>query len=140
MATTDKLTNALVAILEASKPDESITVADARKLGEISLPTVAVDVSPPERHSLAIPGVMKCPFEIVLRCHGGDDETRETLAAWADVIERQINDPADIRDAITSKATGLNCDYCQIAPPFTRWEDTTLEIVFTGGAWIVRTA
>ena len=54
--TTDKLTNALIAILEPVKPDASITVADARRLEEIDLPTIAVDVGDPEKHSLALPG------------------------------------------------------------------------------------
>jgi hypothetical protein len=37
--TTDKLTNALIAILEPIKPDASITVVDARAIAEIDLPT-----------------------------------------------------------------------------------------------------
>ena len=85
--TTDKLTNALIAILEPIKPDASITVVDARAMSGIDLPTIAVDVGDPERHSLAMPGIMKCPVDIALRCHSGDGETRATLKTWADTIE-----------------------------------------------------
>jgi len=89
--TTDKLANALIALLEPVKPDASITVVDARAQADIDLPTIAIDVGEPERHSLAIPGVMKCPVEITLRAHSGDGVTRDTLKTWADTIEKAIN-------------------------------------------------
>jgi hypothetical protein len=104
------------------------------------LPTIAVDVQEPERHSLAIPGVMKCPVEITLRVHPGDGETRATLKTWADDIERLLNDPAGTRDAITYSGLGVQCDYFQIHGGSTDWEETTFEARFSAEAWIVRTA
>ena len=138
--TTDKLTNALIAILEPVKPDASITVVDARGIDEIDLPTIAVDVGDPERHSLAMPGVMKCSVEITLRAHTGDGETRATLKTWADTIERAINGTTVVRDAISNSGLGLQCDYFQMDGGSTRWEDTTFEATFTAEAWIVRTS
>jgi hypothetical protein len=138
--TTDKLTNALIAILDPVKPDASITVVDARNIAEIDLPTIAVDVGEPERHSLAIPGVMKCPVDITLRAHSGDGVTRATLKTWADTIEKAINGTSTIRDSITASGLGVQCDYFQMNGGSTRWEETTFEAVFTAEAWIVRTA
>ncbi len=138
--TTDKLTNALIAILEPIKPDASITVVDARAMSAIDLPTIAVDVGDPERHSLAIPGVMKCPVDIVLRCHSGDGETRATLNTWADTIEKAINGPNVTRDAITNSGLGIQCDFFQLNGGSTRWEDTTFEAAFSAEAWVVRTS
>ena len=138
--TTDKLTNALIAILEPVKPDASITVVDARGLEEIDLPTIAVDVGDPEKHSLALPGVMKCQVEITLRAHSGDDASRATLKTWADAIEKAINSPSEIRDAISNSGLGVQCDHFQMDGGSTRWEDTTFEATFTAEAWIVRTS
>lgn len=101
---------------------------------------IAVDVADPERHSLAIPGVMKCPVTITLRAHSGDDATRDDLTDWADAIEALINDPAEIRDAITAAVDGLQCDYFKIDGGSTNWEETTFEATFSAEAWIVRTA
>lgn len=138
--TTDKLTNALIAILNAAKPDEGIAVVDARAQDEIAFPLIAVSVEQPERHSLAIPGVMKCPVEITLRAHPGDGETRDTLKTWADDMERMLNDPSSVRDSITLQGLGVQCDYFQLDGGSTRWEETTFEATFTAEAWIVRTA
>ena len=138
--TTDKLTNALIAILEPVKPDASITVVDARAMDDIDLPTIAVDVGDPERHSLALPGVMKCPVEITLRCHSGDGETRATLKTWADTIERNINGTANVASLISGTGLGVQCDFFQMDGGSTRWEDATFEAVFTAEAWVVRTS
>jgi hypothetical protein len=138
--TTDKLTNALIAILEPIKPDASITVADARAQEAIPFPHIAITVDEPERHSLAIPGVMKCPVEIALRVHPGDGATRDTLKTWADVIERAINSPEEIRDDITSSGLGIKCDVFLFNGGATRWDETTFEAVFTAEVWVVRTA
>lgn len=138
--TTDKLTNALIAILDAAKPDDSLVVVDARNQEDCAFPLIAVDVQEPERHSLAIPGVMKCPVEITLRAHPGDGETRATLTSWEDDIERLLNDPASIRDSITFQGLGVQCDYFQIDGGSTKWDETTFEATFTAEAWIVRTA
>ena len=138
--TTDKLTNALIAILEPVKPDASITVVDARAIAEIDMPTIAVDVGDPERHSMAMPGVMKCPVEITLRAHSGDGETRATLKTWADAIEKAINGTTAVSSAITNAGLGVQCDYFQMDGGSTRWEDTTFEATFTAEAWIQRTS
>jgi len=138
--TTDKLTNALIAILEPVKPDATITVVDARGVADIDLPTIAVDVGEPERHSLALPGVMKCQVEITLRAHTGDGDTRATLKTWADTIERNINGQTTVRDAINGTGLGVQCDYFQMDGGATRWEDTTFEASFSCEAWIQRTS
>lgn len=138
--TTDKLSNALVGIIEAVKPDASITVVDARAVDEIDLPTIAVDIQEPERHSLALPGVMKCPVNVVLRAHSGDGKTRTELKDWADDIEKVLNGPDAIRDAINNSGQGLACFYFQMDGGSTRWEETTFEASFTAEAWVQRTS
>jgi hypothetical protein len=138
--TTDKLTNALIALLEPIKPDASITVVDARAIADIDLPTIAVDVGDPERHSLALPGVMKCPVAITLRAHSGDGVARETLKAWADAIERNINGTINVASFISGSGLGVQCDYFQMDGGSTRWEETTFEASFTAEAWIQRTS
>lgn len=138
--TTDKLTNALIALLEPVKPNDSITVVDARSQDEIELPTIAVDVGEPERHSLAIPGVMKCPVEITLRTHSGDGVERDTLKTWADTIEQNLNGTSDVASLITGTGLGVQCDFFQMDGGSTRWEETTFEAVFTAEAWIHRTS
>lgn len=138
--TTDKLSNALVGIIEAVKPDASITVVDARAVDEIDLPTIAVDIQEPERHSLALPGVMKCPVNVVLRAHSGDGKTRDELKEWADAIEKVLNGPATIRDEISNSGEGLLCHYFQMDGGSTRWEETTFEASFTAEAWVQRTS
>jgi len=138
--TTDKLTNALIALLEPVKPDASITVVDARAISDIDMPTIAVDVGEPERHSLALPGVMKCPVEITLRAHSGDGETRATLKTWADTIERNINGTTNVASLISGTGLGVQCDFFQMDGGSTRWEETTFEAVFTAEAWIQRTS
>ena len=138
--TTDKLTSALVAIIEAIKPDDDITVRDARSMGEIDLPTIAIDVKAPEKHSLAMPGVMKCGFDIIMRCHGGDDDSRATITSWANTLEQELNEPSEIRDAVTNEAAGMTCHFIQVEGGSTKWDDTTMETTFSGEAWIVRTA
>lgn len=138
--TTDKLTNALVALMEAVKPDESLTVADARAIAEIDLPTIAVDVQEPERHSAALPGVMKCPVQIAMRCHSGDDVDRATLKTWADTIERHLNGVNYVRDYITGSGLGIQCDFFQMDGGSTKWEDNVFEATFTAEAWVIRTA
>lgn len=138
--TTDKLTNALIAILDASKPDASITVADARSLDEVDLPTIAVSIGNPERHSLAVPGVMKCAVEITLRAHSGDDDDRATLTTWADEIEQLINGPDTIRDAISNSGLGLLCYLFKLDGGATEWDETTFQAQFTAESWIVRTS
>ena len=138
--TTDKLTNAMIAILEPIKPDASIAVVDARQLETIDLPTIAVAVDDPERHSLAMPGVQKCAVTITLRVHSGDGDTRATVKTWADTIEKAINGTTSVRDAITSSGLGVQCDYFQMHGGSTSWEETTFEASFACEAWIVRTS
>lgn len=137
--TTDKLTNALIAILEPVKPDASITVVDARGLADIDLPTIAVDVAAAERHSLALPGVMRCQVEITLRVHSGDGNSRATLKTWADTIEQALNGTAIVRDAITSSGLGIRCDYFQMDGGTTRWDETTFEVQFNCECLVTRT-
>ena len=138
--TTDKLTNALIAILEPVKPDASITVVDARQLANIDLPTIAVDVGDTERHSLAMPGVQKCQVTITLRVHSGDGDSRATLKTWADEIEKTLNSPTAIRDEVNASGLGVQCDFLHMGPGETSWDETIFEAAFSGEAWIVRTS
>jgi hypothetical protein len=138
--TTDKLANALIAIIEDIKPDASITVADGRDTEEISLPMISVAVEDAERHSLALPGVMKCSAVITLRVHSGDATDRAELKTWADTIEQSLNGTTVVRDAITNSGLGVKCDYFQMHGGVTSWNETTFEAAFDCEAWIVRTS
>jgi hypothetical protein len=66
--------------------------------------------------------------------------TRDTLKAWADAIERNINGTINVASFISGSGLGVQCDYFQMDGGSTRWEETTFEASFTAEAWIVRTA
>lgn len=138
--TTDKLTQALVDLLDANKPHASLTVTDARSLDDIELPTIAVDCGDPEPHSLAMPGVQRVPVSIVLRAHAGDDADRPTLKSWADSIEKLINQPETVRDYITASGNGLACHMIQFASGGTSWDQSVFEARFNGDAMTTRTS
>lgn len=138
--TTDKLTSALVSLLEAVKPDASLTVVDARSQDPVDLPTIAVSIEKPEGHSSALPGVQKCPVTITLRVHSGDNESRATLVTWADSIEQKMNDPQAIKNAINGGGFGLQCDHWKYEGGSTQWNETVFEAELSAEAWVVRTS
>lgn len=137
MTATDKLTQALIDLLDANKPHASITVHDGRSLEEVELPLLVVDCGSPEPHSLAMPGVNRIPVQVVLRVHAGDSGDT-TVKAWLDTVEKLIYQPDVIRGYITASGNGLQCDMIQFSSSGTRWEERIFEAVFSGEALVVR--
>jgi hypothetical protein len=86
-----------------------------------------------------MPGVNRIPVAIVLRMNFGDGEDRTSATTWGDAIERLINDPAVLAQAITGQGFGLRCDYIQLMSADTRWDESTFEASFEGDALVVRT-
>lgn len=137
--TSDKLTQALVDMLDANKPDPSITVADARSGEEIELPIISVDCSDPEPHSLAMPGVNKIQVAIIFRANLAD-KSRSVCRGWLDSIEQLINQPEIVRDYITASGNGIQCDYIHLPTFGTRWDESTFEAESRGESFVVRSA
>lgn len=140
MTTADRLSQALVDLLDANKPHASISVRDGRDSSDIDLPTIAVDCGDPEPHSLAMPGVNRIPVSVVLRMNFGDGVDRSGASSWGDSIEQLLNDPTVVATYITASGNGVRCDYCHIPSAGTRWVDSTFEMSFSGEALVVRTS
>jgi len=137
---TDNLTTALIARLEAVKPNESISVIDARAQTEKSLPQIAVSVEAPERHSAALFGVQKCPVTITLEAHPGDDASRADLESWAETIEQALNSPVGVKLFINGADYGIQCDNWIYDGGATGWDESTFQAIFSAEAWCVRAA
>ena len=139
--TADKLSQSLYDLLDANKPDTSISVRHGRDSNEIEFPCLVVDCGEPQPHSLAMPGVNRIPVSIVLRCNFGDEGmSHEVVSDWADSIEKLVNNPDVLKTYIGASGNGIQCDYIHLASGGSRWEDSTYECVFNGDALVVRTA
>jgi hypothetical protein len=136
--TSDKVKTALIAVLDESKPHSSITAADAQSFDETALPQLSVAVAGIEQHSLTLPGVQKIEFEIRLRAHAGDTDTRTAIDGWCDLIEQTINDPATMKSQLTAKAAGADVDHWLASGGVPEWDGSTLNIVWACDCWAVR--
>lgn len=130
MTTTYRLKDALADYLLIVRPSTSISVVDATQRAEITLPTLAVEVGDPEPHSTALAHVLRCPVEIKLRTHAGDesDYPTATVNSWIDQIESSLNDPAEIKLLIND---GVKIDYWLYGGSSQEWEESILETTFT---------
>jgi len=126
MNTTHALKSALVAYLDAVKPDASIAVVDARQRAEIALPTLAADIDQLSAHSRALAHVMRCNVEIRLRVHAGDDADAD-VDNWNDQIESALNDPAEVKALVSD---GIAIDYWLYSGSSQDWDESMLETTF----------
>lgn len=130
MTTTHRLKTALVAYLAEISPNANISVVDADQRAEIDLPTLAAEVGEPQPHSTALAHVQRCPVEIKLRTHAGDetDYPTATVNTWIDQIESALNDPAEIKALIND---GVAIDYWLYQGSSQEWDESVLETTFT---------
>jgi len=124
MTTSQRIKLSLIAVLEASKPDESISVVDAKKRGELSLPLLAVDVTSATAHSEALQTVERIELTATLRVHAGDDED---IDAWIDQIETVLTDVSFMKAATSDLVKVYAWTY---SGSVQEWDESVLEVSF----------
>jgi hypothetical protein len=125
MTTSQRIKLSLIAVLEASKPDESISVVDAKQRNELALPLLAVDVTSAAAHSEALQNVERIELTATLRVHAGDDEDIE---AWIDQIETILNDVSFMKAATSDLVKVYSWTY---SGSVQEWDESILEVAFS---------
>jgi hypothetical protein len=125
MTTSQRIKLSLIAVLEASKPDESISVVDAKQRGELALPLLAVDVTAATAHSEALQHVERIELTATLRIHAGDDEDTE---GWIDQIETILTDVSFIKTATSDLVKVYAWTY---SGSVQEWDESILEVSFS---------
>jgi hypothetical protein len=124
MTTSQRIKLSLIALLDASKPDESIAVVDAKQRGELALPLLAVDVTAASAHSEALQNVERIDLTATLRVHAGDDED---IDAWIDQIETTLTDVSFIKAATSDLVKVYAWTYSGSTQ---EWDESVLEVAF----------
>jgi hypothetical protein len=130
MTTSQRLKLAVITALENNKPDQSISVVDAKIRAAIDLPVIAVDVTSSSAHSEALQHVEQIGMEISLRFHAGDEEP-ETIDDWIDQIESTLVDTSYM------KSIGIETlkTYSWVYQGSTQdWDESILEVTFSAEA------
>lgn len=137
MTVTYRLKDALADYLREIRPSESIAVVDATQRAAIALPTLAAEIGDPDPHSTALAHVYRCPVEIKLRTHAGDEGDYPTseVNSWIDQIETSLNDPADVKALISD---GVKIDYWLYGGSSQEWDESILETTFTAECLVSR--
>jgi hypothetical protein len=125
MTTSQRIKLSLIAILEASKPDESISVVDAKQRGELALPLLAVDVTSTTAHSEALQNVERIELTATLRIHAGDDED---IDGWIDQIETILTDVSFMKAATSDLVKVYAWTY---SGSVQEWDESILEVAFS---------
>jgi hypothetical protein len=125
MTTSQRIKLSLIAILEASKPDESISVVDAKQRNELALPLLAVDVTSATAHSEALQNVERIELTATLRIHAGDDED---IDGWIDQIETILNDVSFMKAATSDLVKVYAWTY---SGSVQEWDESILEVAFS---------
>ena len=125
MTTSQRIKLSLIAILEASKPDESISVVDANQRNELALPLLAVDVTSATAHSEALQTVERIELTATLRVHAGDDEDTD---GWIDQIETILNDVSFMKAATSDLVKVYSWTY---SGSVQEWDESILEVAFS---------
>lgn len=125
MTTSQRIKISLIAVLEASKPDESIVIVDAKQRGELALPLIAVDVTSAAAHSEALQNVERIELTATLRVHAGDDED---IDAWIDQIETILTDVSFMKAATSDLVKVYSWTYSGSTQ---EWDESILEVSFS---------
>jgi hypothetical protein len=125
MTTSQRIKLSLIAILEASKPDESISVVDANQRNELALPLLAVDVTSATAHSEALQTVERIELTATLRIHAGDDED---IDGWIDQIETILTDVSFMKAATSDLVKVYSWIYSGSTQ---EWDESVLEVTFS---------
>ena len=130
MTTSQRLKLAVISAMENNKPDQSISVVDAKIRSSIELPVLAVDVTAADPHSEALQHVERISLSVILRFHAGDEEP-DTIDAWIDQIESILVDTSYMKSigAETLKT------YSWVYQGSTQaWDESILEVTFSAEA------
>jgi hypothetical protein len=130
MTTSQRLKLAVITALENNKPDQSISVVDAKIRASIDLPVLAVDVTAADPHSEALQHVERVSIAITLRFHAGDEEP-DTVDDWIDQIESTLVDTSYM------KSIGIETlkTYSWVYQGSTQdWDESILEVTFSAEA------
>jgi len=125
MTTSQRIKLSLIAILEENKPDESISVVDAKQRGELALPLLAVDVTSAAAHSEALQTVERIELTATLRVHAGDDED---IDGWIDQIETILTDVSFMKAATSDLVKVYAWTY---SGSVQEWDESILEVSFS---------
>lgn len=124
MTTSQRIKLSLIAVLDAAKPDESITVVDAKQRSELALPLLAVDVISTTAHSEALQNVEKIELVATLRVHSGDNED---IDGWIDQIETALTDVSFLKAATSDLVKVYAWTY---SGSVQEWDESILEVSF----------
>jgi hypothetical protein len=130
MTTSQRLKLAVISAMENNKPDQSISVVDAKIRSSIELPVLAVDVTAADPHSEALQHVERISLSVILRFHAGDEEP-DTIGAWVDQIESILVDTSYM------KSVGIDIlkTYSWFYQGSTQaWDESILEVTFSAEA------
>ena len=125
MTTSQRIKLSLIAVLETAKPDEAITVVDAKQRVELALPLLAVDVTSAAAHSEALQNVERIELTATLRVHAGDDDD---IDGWIDQIETILTDVSFIKAATSDLVKVYAWTY---SGSVQEWDESILEVSFT---------
>jgi hypothetical protein len=125
MTTSQRIKLSLIAVLETAKPDEAITVVDAKQRGELALPLLAVDVTSAAAHSEALQNVERIELTATLRVHAGDDDD---IDGWIDQIETILTDVSFIKAATSDLVKVYAWTY---SGSVQEWDESILEVSFS---------
>ncbi len=134
MTTTQRLKDSLVSYLDANKPDASLSVVDSKQREDVDLPTLAVEVSGAEAHSITLSHVQNCELTIKLRTHEGDEDEFD-INTWIDQVESLLCDPSAVKAAV---ATDVQMDHWVYTGSDQEWDESVLEINFTANCLVSR--
>lgn len=124
MTTSQRIKLSIMAVLDASKPDESIAVVDAKQRIQIALPVLAVDVTSSTAHSEALQNVERIELVATLRVHAGDDED---IDPWIDQIETMLTDVSFLKAATSDLVKVFAWTYSGSTQD---WDESILEVAF----------
>ena len=127
MTTQELLKDRIKARITTVLTGESVTIVDGTQTAEISLPTIAVEVSSSEAHSVAMAKVQRVGMEITLRRHTGDTSS----ATWTDKLETALNNPSNIKALSTSS---IQIDHWLYGGNEQTFDESTVETKYTGEA------
>lgn len=134
MTTSQRLKTAILSVLETNKPDESISIADAKSRAGIELPVLAVDIESAAAHSEALQVVERVRVVTTLRVHVGDEEDG-TIDDWIDQVEAILAD----EDGIKESGDGLLRIFSFVYEGSTQnWDESILEVTFSAESLCAR--
>lgn len=134
MTTSQRLKTAILSVLETNKPDESISIADAKSRAGIELPVLTVNIESVAAHSEVLQVVERVRVVTTLRVHVGDEEDG-TIDDWIDQVEAILAD----EDGIKSSGEGLLRIFSFVYEGSTQnWDESILEVTFSAESLCAR--